>query len=70
METLAVIALVLGLAVAALLVAALLWWVARRVGRATGLDRKVEQALEVDGDGLSPQDLLRFREQHPRGGSP
>jgi hypothetical protein len=69
-DTLAVIALVAGVALAALIAAALIGWVVRRVGRATGLDRKVDQFFEVDGDGLSPSDRIKFREQHPRGGSP
>jgi len=55
---------------AALLAALLIWWVVRRVGRATGLDRKIDRFLDVDGDGLSPADRLKFQEQHPRGGSP
>ena len=70
METLGIIALVAGVALAALVVAALAWWVVRRVGRVTGLDRKVDQFLEVDGEGLSPSDAIKFREQHPRGGAP
>lgn len=68
METLGIVALVLGLALVALLAAALIWWIARRIGRATGLDRKVDQFLEIDGDGMSPKDQLKFREQHPGGG--
>jgi hypothetical protein len=68
-ETLAIIALVAGVALAALVVAALLWWIVRGVGRATGLDRKVDRFLEVEGDGLSPQDELKFREQHSHGGA-
>jgi hypothetical protein len=70
MDTLAVIGLVVGVALAALLVAAFVWWIVRRVGRATGLDRKVDQFLEVEGDGLSSSDAIKFREQHPHGGAP
>ena len=70
MTALAVIALVAGLALAAFLLAVLIWWLVRRVGRATGLDRKADQFLEVEGDGLSPSDAIRFREQHPHGGAP
>ncbi len=70
METLAVIAVVAGVALAAWIASAIIWWFVRRLGRATGLDRRVDQFLEVDGDGLSAADRVRFREQHPRGGSP
>jgi uncharacterized membrane protein len=67
-ETLAIVGLVVGVALAALLASALIWWIVRRVGRATGLDRKADHFLEVDGDGLSPQDRLKFREQHRTAG--
>lgn len=70
MEWLAIIVLVAGVALAALLAAVLVWWVVRRVGRATGLDRKVDQFFEVDGDGLPPADRIRFGEQHTHGGAP
>ena len=67
---LAIVALVAGVAVAALLITALLWWVAKPFGSALGLDRKIDRFLDVDGDGLSAADRLKFQEQHPRGGSP
>ncbi len=70
MDAIGIAALVIGVALAALAAAALLWWVVRRLGRATGLDRKADRFLEVDGDGLSPSDAIRFREQHPHGGAP
>ena len=54
--------------VAAWLLTVGVFWIVKGAGRATGLDAKVDQVLDVDGDGLSKPDTLKFMEQHPHGG--
>ena len=58
--TLATFLVVVGVFVAAALVAWLLftiiWHVVKRVGRATGVDQKVDQFLDTDGAGLSNEE--------------
>lgn len=58
----------LALGLAAWLVTVVIWRLVRGAGRVTGLDEKVDRFLDVDGEGLSAEDRLRFREQHPHGG--
>jgi hypothetical protein len=41
-----------------------LWWLLRSAGRATGLDEKVDHALDVEG-GLEAADYLKFSQAHP-----
>ncbi len=43
------------------------WWIVKRLGRATGLDEKVDRALDVEG-GLDTAASIKFGEQHPHGG--
>ena len=61
--TLPTFLVVVGIFVAAALVAWLLftiiWHVVKRVGRATGADRKVDQFLDTDGAGLSNEERAK-----------
>jgi hypothetical protein len=40
-----------------------LWRVLRLIGRRTGLDEKVDRALDAEGE-LDASDYLKFKEQH------
>ena len=49
---------------AAWLVTVGVWWLVRLTGRTTGLDEKVDRALDVEG-GLETADYLKFSQAHP-----
>ena len=68
MTALYVILALAAFGIVAWLVTVGVYWIVKGAGRATGLDAKVDQFLEVDGDGLSKPDTLKFKEQHPHGG--
>ena len=50
-----------GVGLFAWLLTAAVWWLVKRLGHASGLDEKVDRALDVEG-GLDTADYLKFRD--------
>ena len=60
LPTLLVVAVIfLAAVLVAWLVFVIIWFVVKRVGRATGVDEKVDRFLDTDGAGLSDEERVK-----------
>jgi len=60
LPTLLVVAVIfLAAALVAWLVFVIIWFVVKRVGRATGVDEKVDRFLDTDGAGLADEERVK-----------
>lgn len=52
----------------ALLLTVGIGWIVKLFGRATHLDRRVDDYFEHSEGAMTPEEYLKFKEQHPHGG--